>query len=364
MNQAWLTGIQALQLLGIGPCILLFSVLLLALKEPRKAIAPLLFLISLTAGFVSVLSPLLEWQQESWQHHTLILLTEAFAACAFVLMLQFLRNQVPPITYWLILLLPLLGSGALIYISQITGGEICLSQSSGISCLTNQDIHTVYMVVAGGISMLLMMVEVHKSRTQLLPLTLKGARRDQYWLIISLVLLTVILLGIALMQLADQLTPLQSIWASTITRLCFVFLMFTSFFRVFSGQFALDMEKVPTAERLLSDGDTAHAAQIEKMLSDEKLYREMALTRTQLAEKLGVSESRLSNIINRYFGCNFNMLLNQRRVEEAKTRLTNEPKTQITVIAFEVGFNSIATFNRVFKEVTGKSPSEWRGEAV
>ncbi len=137
--------------------------------------------------------------------------------------------------------------------------------------------------------------------------------------------------------------------------------MFASFFRTFmGGQYAIAMERVPTAERLLSNNDTLIATQIETLLTQEKLYQEMGLTRTQLAEKLSVSESRLSHIINAHFGCNFNILLNKRRVAEAKERLSHEPKTQITVIAFEVGFNSIATFNRVFKEIVGISPSEWR----
>jgi AraC-like DNA-binding protein len=46
-------------------------------------------------------------------------------------------------------------------------------------------------------------------------------------------------------------------------------------------------------------------------------------------------------------------------VEEAKQRLSDE-ETAVTVIAFEVGFSSIASFNRVFKGLTGMSPSAYR----
>lgn len=365
INQAWLTGIQALQLLGIGPCLLLLAFLILALKEPLKSIAPFLFLLSLSAGFLTVLSPLLDWTYASWQHDVIIMMMEAFPACAFLLMIQFLRNQLPPMLYWLILLLPLLGSGSLIYLSQITDGDICISNSGIITCLTNSDIHSIYMIITGGITMLLMMTEIMRRRSNLaISAASVGRQRDQYWLILSLVVLTVILLIIELMQMMDRLELMQAIWTSTMTRLGFVFLMFASFFRTFGGQFAIDMSKVPTAQRLLSSQDTIIATQIDGLLTDEKLYREMGLSRAQLAEKLAVSESRLSHIINRYFGCNFNILLNQRRVREAQERLLNEPKTQITVIAFEVGFNSIATFNRVFKEITGMSPSEWRQGAT
>ncbi len=36
----------------------------------------------------------------------------------------------------------------------------------------------------------------------------------------------------------------------------------------------------------------------------------------------------------------------------------------VTQIAFDVGFNSLASFNRVFKETTGQSPTEYRASAT
>ena len=44
---------------------------------------------------------------------------------------------------------------------------------------------------------------------------------------------------------------------------------------------------------------------------------------------------------------------------EAKARLAAET-TPVTVIAFEVGFSSIPSFNRVFRQFCDMSPSEWR----
>lgn len=359
MNQAWLTGIQALQLIGIGPCILLLSILILALREPLWAITPLLFLLSLISGFIAVLSPLLDWQNTDWHRSALTIASEAFPACAFLLMMQFLRGKLPSPIFWLVLLMPLIGSVGLIYISALSEGDVCISTSgTNISCFQTEDLHSIYSVIVGGIIMLLMMLEMIRSRSFFI--LQKSAHRDQYWLIISLVLLTVTLLVIELAKLAEGLQVLQGLWGSTLIRLAFVFLMFFSFFRVFGNQYMIAVERVPTADKILSANDRLIAAKLEKLLEEEKLYREMGFTRTDLAEKLGVAESRLSNIINRYFNCNFNIWLNRKRVEEAKLRLRSEPKTQITMIAFESGFNSIATFNRVFKEMTGVSPSEWR----
>lgn len=357
-TQAWLTGVQALQLIGIGPSLLLISFLLLALKDPLNAIAPLLFLLSLSAGFFAALIPLLEWENTGWQYLALRLAMEAFPACAFLLMMQFLRGFIPTPIFWMVLLLPLLGGGAMIYVAQISQGDLCITTGQNVTCFSNQVLHSLYMVISGGVIMLLMMMEIIRSRSFLSHQS--AELRDQYWLIISLILLTVTLLAVELLLLTGTLELLQGVWISTLTRLAFVFLMFASFFRIFGGQFAINIARVPTAGKLLTSQDQLIVNQLEALLQEERVYREMGLNRQQLAERLSISESRLSHIINRYFGHNLNILLNQRRVDEAKQRLVNEPKSQITVIAFEVGFNSIATFNRVFKEITGISPSEWR----
>jgi AraC-like DNA-binding protein len=53
-------------------------------------------------------------------------------------------------------------------------------------------------------------------------------------------------------------------------------------------------------------------------------------------------------------------LINSYRVNEAKALLINEPQDTILDIAYAAGFNSKASFNRIFKKVTGMTPSEYR----
>ena len=55
----------------------------------------------------------------------------------------------------------------------------------------------------------------------------------------------------------------------------------------------------------------------------------------------------------------FPQLLNEKRVETAKTLLL-DTDASIKIVAQEVGFNSLPSFNRVFKEVEGQSPSSYR----
>src|SRR4029434_1902328 len=58
-------------------------------------------------------------------------------------------------------------------------------------------------------------------------------------------------------------------------------------------------------------------------------------------------------------GVNFTEYLSRVRIEKAKNLLLN-PNLRISEIAYEVGFQSLTHFNRVFKKVAGESPTEYR----
>ena len=47
------------------------------------------------------------------------------------------------------------------------------------------------------------------------------------------------------------------------------------------------------------------------------------------------------------------------RLEDARTQLLN-PNRRVSEIAYDVGFQSLTQFNRMFKRVFGQSPSEFR----
>jgi len=70
----------------------------------------------------------------------------------------------------------------------------------------------------------------------------------------------------------------------------------------------------------------------------------------------------LSNLLNQHIGKSFNDFVNEYRVDEAKKRLSDASYNNFTIaaIAFDCGFNSLATFQRVFKQVTGITPSKYQ----
>lgn len=88
-------------------------------------------------------------------------------------------------------------------------------------------------------------------------------------------------------------------------------------------------------------------------------YRDPEFTRNALAEELGVSINRLSHAVNQVYGESFPELVNRCRVDYFMRRvLTGAPARQtILELALESGFPSKSTFNRVFKDHVGVTPS-------
>lgn len=102
--------------------------------------------------------------------------------------------------------------------------------------------------------------------------------------------------------------------------------------------------------------------QISRYMEQEKPYLTPSLTLDKLAGQLRLQPRLLSNIINRHFDCNFFEFINSYRVEEAKRMLADNRYADKTMldIMLDVGFNSKATFNTLFKKKAGMTPSEYR----
>lgn len=99
----------------------------------------------------------------------------------------------------------------------------------------------------------------------------------------------------------------------------------------------------------------------------EAVYREPGLTIGLLAERLGTPEHRLRALINRRLGYrNFSAFLNAHRITEAKAMLADPAKVDLPVltIAMDLGYGSLAPFNRAFREATARTPSDFRRAAI
>jgi transcriptional regulator GlxA family with amidase domain len=79
----------------------------------------------------------------------------------------------------------------------------------------------------------------------------------------------------------------------------------------------------------------------------------------RLARVSGVSEAHFARSFKDAFGVPPHRYLLTRRIERAKA-LLRDTDLPVTDIAFQTGWNSLGTFGRVFRDVTGESPSALR----
>ncbi|MGI6334666.1 MAG: helix-turn-helix domain-containing protein [Saccharofermentanales bacterium] len=86
---------------------------------------------------------------------------------------------------------------------------------------------------------------------------------------------------------------------------------------------------------------------------------EQELTLKDISSHLNISPFYFSRLFSMSTGLTFKRYLNALRVDKAH-RLITSSNRPITEIAFECGFNSIRTFNRVFSEIRGSTPSSLR----
>ena len=112
--------------------------------------------------------------------------------------------------------------------------------------------------------------------------------------------------------------------------------------------------------------DAALAGALDRLMREDRIYREEGLTISALALKLRTPEHRLRRLINQRLGHrNFTAFLNQWRLGEAKEALADPTQREVPIstIALDAGFQSLGPFNRAFKAVTGVTPSEYRASA-
>jgi AraC-like DNA-binding protein len=117
----------------------------------------------------------------------------------------------------------------------------------------------------------------------------------------------------------------------------------------------------------LQGEDARLAAALDRLMQEDRLYRDERLSVSSLALKLKLPEHRLRRLINRQLGHrNFNAFVNRWRLAEAKDALADptQSATPISTIALDAGFGSLGPFNRAFKTDTGLTPTEYRAQAA
>ena len=116
----------------------------------------------------------------------------------------------------------------------------------------------------------------------------------------------------------------------------------------------------PEAER--------QADALRRHVEAERPFLDPDLSLGSLAAQIGLTDKALSALLNETMGTTYTAYVNGLRVREARQRLRAPEHAHLSVLAvgLDSGFASKSTFNRVFKEATGQTPSAYRasGEGV
>lgn len=122
------------------------------------------------------------------------------------------------------------------------------------------------------------------------------------------------------------------------------------------------------SEQVIQDVDGKLAALLQRwldLLKQEQLYTfEYGITLSLAARKLQVPARQLSNAINLHYGASFSVLLNDQRIEHAKSLLISMPELPVTEIIAQAGFASKSNFHKEFLRVTGTTPTLYREQKL
>lgn len=145
--------------------------------------------------------------------------------------------------------------------------------------------------------------------------------------------------------------------------LSFTFILAASvlvYLRLRSGHAPIE----PYQDRRIPESEaTALLQTLAELMARERLHLDPGLTLPRLARRLGVPQTRLSQLLNDNNQTSFKQYLAQLRVGEARTLLRREPSKPLEAIAEAAGFQSMSTFYSAFKKVEGITPTAFRQRA-
>jgi AraC-like DNA-binding protein len=147
----------------------------------------------------------------------------------------------------------------------------------------------------------------------------------------------------------------------TVSEILVLFFLIFRLIKTDNSFFELNKFPILKTQSISQTGDNDPLVlDLGKYMDQEKGYRQEKLSIGKLAKELSIQEYLLRRLINQKLGYrNFNDFVNQYRIEEAKYLLATT-EMQILNISMEVGFSSIASFNRIFKNFVQTTPTSYR----
>lgn len=346
------TLMQVLDIIGLLQCMFILAIIFLKAADMRQA-APAVaffFALGLGFGFPAAVDPRLVL----WDGAAIWLAQACIPVLTYLLILQVALGHLPGPRHLTVLALPLLGPPMIL--AAVAGSESYTGVGLGPDIVP---LLRVFGVVPGAVVLLLLWLQ----RGLLGRLRRPSGALDRYWVVLALIVFSILNLGVDLPRAVEMLGPDEAVFARTMFGLTFVYLVTTLVFRIDPKPVVLLPGVLLRRPVELTVEERALADRIRDLMTLDKLYQEPKFSRADLAREVNVSENVLSRVINVAFTMSFRQLLNEHRIKEAKGLLSGSD-LQMIQIAFDAGFNSLASFNRVFKEMTGQTPTAFRVAAA
>lgn len=117
----------------------------------------------------------------------------------------------------------------------------------------------------------------------------------------------------------------------------------------------------PAAKPLSEAQANEVAGCLYQAMETGQLFLDPELTLDKVSRHVQVPAKTISAVLNQHLGKSFNQFVNEYRIDAFKQKLTDPAHSHLTLtgLAFECGFNSQATFQRTFKQLTGATPGAY-----
>ncbi|MEL7001334.1 MAG: helix-turn-helix domain-containing protein [Bacteroidota bacterium] len=190
----------------------------------------------------------------------------------------------------------------------------------------------------------------------------KGQKEAYQWIKTLLILLTILAISWPLTVLAPYVLELDynvHYYPIEITLVMFIYWIgFAGYHRM--KLISIQAPKNNLSEELGADPDEI-LKRLKASMENEKVFLNPQLTRYKLATHTGIDPKLISATLNQHAHQSFNDFVNHYRIEEVCENMLSSKNQHLTLsgIALASGFNSQATFQRVFKNVKGMSPKEY-----
>lgn len=103
---------------------------------------------------------------------------------------------------------------------------------------------------------------------------------------------------------------------------------------------------------------------LDSAMRENQYYLKEEITINELADAMGMTPRILSQLINQFLNKNYYDFINAYRVDHAVELLSNDSDMRINEVMYASGFSSKSTFNQVFKNKIGKTPTEYRASLI